>query len=84
LSKFGAHVFSSDPHRVITFGGDALAPAVVESPYIIRVAIALFMVAASVEGRSEIRNATPIRRAHPHFVENLRKLGAQVEWTTEE
>ena len=84
LSKFGAHVFSSDPHRVITFGGDALVPAVVESPYIIRVAIALFIVAASVEGRSEIRNATPIRRAHPHFVENLRKLGAQVEWTQEE
>ena len=84
LSKFGAHVFSSDPHRIITFGGGALAPAAVESPYIIRVAIALFMVAASIDGRSEIRNATPIRRAHPHFVENLRSLGAQVEWADEE
>lgn len=84
LSKFGAHVFSSDPHRIITFGGQPLAPAVVESPYIIRVAIALFMVAASIEGRSEIRNATPIRRAHPRFVENLRGLGARVEWTSEE
>jgi UDP-N-acetylglucosamine 1-carboxyvinyltransferase len=48
------------------------------------VAIALFMVASSIEGRSEIRNATPIRRAHPHFVENLRSLGARVEWTHEE
>ena len=48
------------------------------SPYIIRVAIALFMV-ASIKGRSEIRNATPIRRAHPRFVENLRSLGVQVE-----
>ena len=38
LSKFGAHVFLSDPHRVITFGGKPLAPAEVESPYIIRVA----------------------------------------------
>jgi len=84
LSKFGAHVFASDPHRIISFGGSPLTPAVVESPYIIRVAIALFMVAASVEGRSEIRNATPIRRAHPGFVENLRSLGAQVEWTSEE
>jgi UDP-N-acetylglucosamine 1-carboxyvinyltransferase len=84
LSKFGAHVFLSDPHRLITFGGNPLTPAVVESPYIIRVAIALFMVAASVEGRSEIRNATPIRRAHPRFVENLRSLGVQVEWTSEE
>jgi hypothetical protein len=33
-------------------------PAEVESPYIIRVAIALLMVAASIEGRSVIRNAT--------------------------
>jgi UDP-N-acetylglucosamine 1-carboxyvinyltransferase len=84
LSKFGAHVFSSDPHRVVTFGGNPLTPAVVESPYIIRVAIALFMVASSIKGRSEIRNATPIRRAHPQFVENLRSLGVQVEWTSEE
>ncbi|RYZ11428.1 MAG: UDP-N-acetylglucosamine 1-carboxyvinyltransferase [Comamonadaceae bacterium] len=84
LSKFGAHVFSSDPHRLITFGGGPLVPAVVESPYIIRVAIALLMVAASIEGRSEIRNAAPIRRAHPRFAENLRSLGVQVEWTSEE
>lgn len=80
LSKFGAHVFLSDPHRVITFGGKPLAPAEVESPYIIRVAIALLMVAASIPGRSVILNATPIRRAHPRFAENLRSLGASVEW----
>ena len=82
LSKFGAHVYQSDPHRIVTFGGGPLSPALVESPYIIRVAIALFMVAASIPGRSEIRNALPIRRAHPRFVENLRSLGAQVEWTS--
>jgi UDP-N-acetylglucosamine 1-carboxyvinyltransferase len=80
LSKFGAHAFLSDPHRVITFGGKPLAPAEVESPYIIRVAIALLMVAASIPGRSVIHNATPIRRAHPRFAENLRSLGASVEW----
>jgi UDP-N-acetylglucosamine 1-carboxyvinyltransferase len=83
LSKFGAHVFASDPHRLVTFGGHPLQPAVVESPYIIRVAIALLMVAAGIEGRSEIRNAAPIRRAHPHFAENLRSLGLRVEWTGE-
>jgi UDP-N-acetylglucosamine 1-carboxyvinyltransferase len=82
LSKFGAHVFLSDPHRLITFGGIPLSPAKVESPYIIRVAIALFMVAASVEGQSVIKNALPIRRAHPRFVENLRSVGANVEWTS--
>lgn len=82
LSKFGAHVFLSDPHRLITFGGLRLTPATVESPYIIRVAIALLMVAASIEGRSVITNALPIRRAHPHFVENLRSVGANVEWAS--
>jgi UDP-N-acetylglucosamine 1-carboxyvinyltransferase len=80
LSKFGAHAFLSDPHRMVTFGGKPLAPAEVESPYIIRVAIALLMLASSIPGRSIIRNAAPIRRAHPRFVENLTKLGAHIEW----
>ena len=80
LSKFGAHAFLSDPHRMVTFGGKPLSPAEVESPYIIRVAIALLMVAASIPGRSIIHNATPIRRAHPHFVENICSLGARIEW----
>jgi UDP-N-acetylglucosamine 1-carboxyvinyltransferase len=80
LSKFGAHAFMADPHRIITFGGKPLAPAEVESPYIIRVAIALLMLAASIPGRSVIKNATPVRRAHPHFAENIRALGAQIEW----
>jgi UDP-N-acetylglucosamine 1-carboxyvinyltransferase len=80
LTKFGAQVVTCDPHRVITFGGQALSPAEVESPYIIRAAIALLMVAVSIEGRSVIVNADPIRRAHPNFVENLRALGADIWW----
>jgi UDP-N-acetylglucosamine 1-carboxyvinyltransferase len=80
LSKFGGHAFMADPHRIITFGGKPLAPAEVESPYIIRVAIALLMLAASIPGKSTIRNATPVRRAHPRFAENIRELGAQIEW----
>lgn len=80
LSKFGAHAFLSDPHRLVTFGGKPLTPAEVESPYIIRVAIALLMVAASIPGRSVIRHAAPVRRAHPRFAENIAGLGAGVEW----
>ncbi|ALT78783.1 UDP-N-acetylglucosamine 1-carboxyvinyltransferase [Paucibacter sp. KCTC 42545] len=80
LSKFGGHAFLSDPHRMVTFGGKPLHAAEVESPYIIRVAIALLMVAASIPGKSVIRNATPIRRAHPQFVENICSLGARIEW----
>ena len=80
LTKFGAQAVTCDPHRVVTFGGRPLAPATVESPYIIRVAIALLMIAASIEGRSVIVNAEPIARAHPRFVENLVALGADVSW----
>jgi UDP-N-acetylglucosamine 1-carboxyvinyltransferase len=80
LGKFGAHALLCDPHRLIVYGGKPLVPARVESPYIIRVAIALFMLAASIEGRSTILNALPIRRAHPGFVDNLNALGAKVEW----
>jgi UDP-N-acetylglucosamine 1-carboxyvinyltransferase len=80
LSKFGAHVVVSDPHRVIVFGDRPLRPAVVEAPYIIRAAVGLYMVAASIPGRSVVKNAEIIRRAHPNFVENLRSLGAEVEW----
>jgi UDP-N-acetylglucosamine 1-carboxyvinyltransferase len=80
LAKFGAHVVVCDPHRVIVFGDKPLRPAVVEAPYVIRAAVALYMVAASIPGRSVVRNAEIIKRAHPRFVENLRALGADVEW----
>ncbi|HVZ65339.1 MAG TPA: UDP-N-acetylglucosamine 1-carboxyvinyltransferase [Lacunisphaera sp.] len=80
LSKFGAHVVVSDPHRITVFGAKPLRPAVVEAPYIIRAAVALYMVAASIPGQSVVKNADTIRRAHPNFVENLRSLGAAVEW----
>lgn len=80
LSKFGAHVVVSDPHRVIIFGNRPLRPATVDAPYIIRAAVALYMIAASIKGPSVVRNAETIKRAHPRFVENLRSLGAEVEW----
>lgn len=80
LAKFGAHVVVSDPHRVIVFGDKPLRPSVVDAPYIIRAAVALYMVAASIPGRSVVKNADTIKRAHPGFVENLRSLGAEVEW----
>ena len=80
LSLFGGHTLLCDPHRLITFGGEELAPATVTSPYIIRVAIALLMVASSIEGESTILDADPIRRAHPNFVDNFVALGADVQW----
>lgn len=83
LMKFGAQVTVCDPHRIIVFGRHDLRPATVDAPYIIRVIISLFMVGATIDGESIIRNASPVRRAHPNFVENLRSLGADVEWIDE-
>ena len=80
LAKFGAHALVSDPHRIVVFGHRPLHPATVDSPYIIRAAVALAMVAASIPGKSVVRNAEIIKRAHPRFVENLRSLGAELEW----
>ena len=57
-----------------------MRPTTVEAPYIIRAAVALYMTAASIDGCSIVKNADPIRRAHPYFAENLRKLGADIEW----
>ncbi len=80
LSKFGAHIVVNDPHRIIVFGDRPLRPTTVDAPYIIRAAVGLYMVAASIPGRSVVKNADTIKRAHPRFVENLRTLGAEVEW----
>jgi len=38
------------------------------------------MVAASIPGKSTVKNADTIKRAHPNFVDNLKALGADVEW----
>ncbi len=80
LMKFGAKVVMADPHRIIVFGGRKLSPAVVNSPNIIRAAICLTMVALSTEGESVVNFADSIKRAHPNFSENLKLLGADIEW----
>lgn len=79
LQKFGVHSILCDPHRVLVYGGNPLAGAVVEAPYIIRATVALVMAALMAEGESIVRNADTLHRGHPHFIENLRSLGAQIE-----
>ena len=80
MIKFGAHIVMCDPHRVIVYGNKPLRAANVNAPDIIRATVALLMVALSIEGESVIHNADTIKRAHPDFVENLQKLGADIEW----
>lgn len=80
MIKFGAHIVMCDPHRVIVFGGKELRPTTVDAPNIIRATVALLMIALTIEGESVILNADTIKRAHPNFVENLQKLGADIKW----
>lgn len=80
LQKFGATAHLSDPHRLIVIGKQALRPAVVEAPYIIRVVLGLLIAALQIDGESVVRNAKPIARAHPDFIEKLRGLGVQIAW----
>ncbi len=80
MIKFGAEIIMCDPHRIIVYGDKPLKPASVDSPNIIRATVALMMVALTIKGESVITNADSIKRAHPNFVENLQKLGADISW----
>ena len=53
------------------------------APNIIRATVALMMVALTIEGESIIEDADSIKRAHPNFVENLNRLGADLKWIEE-
>lgn len=80
LSKFGAKLHLSDPHRLMVMGSPRLHSADVEAPYIIRVVLGLVIAALQIPGTSTIRNADPVTRAHPDFLEKIRALGADIEW----
>jgi UDP-N-acetylglucosamine 1-carboxyvinyltransferase len=79
LTKLGGNVIMADPHRVLVISGNKLHSAKLEAPYIIRAVVAMVMAAMSAEGETEILNADALYRGHPHFAENLRKLGALIE-----
>ena len=79
LLKLGADLIVCDPHRVLVSGGNHLTGADLEAPYIIRAVIALTMATMIADGDSVIENADSLHRGHPHFVANLKSLGAQIE-----
>lgn len=80
MIKYGAHIVMCDPYRIIVYGNKPLKPATVEAPNIIRATVSLLMVALTIEGDSIIKNSDSIKRAHPNFIENLQKLGANIRW----
>lgn len=79
FEKMGANVVICDPHRVMVVAGNKLKCGTVDAPYIIRAVVALLMAAMIADGETTIRNADAILRGHPHFVDNLVRLGAAIE-----
>lgn len=79
LTKMGANIIMADPHRVILTAGCKLSPATLEAPYIIRAVVAMVVAAMCAQGESTILNAEALYRGHPHFSENLQKLGINIE-----
>jgi UDP-N-acetylglucosamine 1-carboxyvinyltransferase len=79
LHKLGANIVMADPHRVIVTSGNKLYSAKLEAPYIIRAVVAMVMSAMIAEGETTIFNADALFRGHPHFSDNLKKLGAVIE-----
>lgn len=80
LTKLGANIIMADPHRVIVTAGNKLVgSAALEAPYIIRATVAMVMCAMIAGGESKILDADALYRGHPHFAENLKKLGAKIK-----
>lgn len=79
LVKLGVEVIMCDPHRVIVMGGNNLKGATMEAPYIIRATVSMVMAAMLASGESRILDADALYRGHPHFAENLKKLGAKID-----
>ncbi len=79
LVKLGANIIMCDPHRIITIAGSKLRGSTLEAPYIIRAVVSMVMACMISEGESVILNADALYRGHPHFAENLQKLGAKID-----
>ncbi len=79
LAKLGANIVMCDPHRIMVISGEKLKADTLEAPYIIRATVAMVMAAMIAEGESTILNADALYRGHPHFSENLRSLGADIQ-----
>jgi len=79
LTKLGANIIMADPHRVVVHGGAKLVGTKITAPYIIRAVTSMVMTAMIADGETLILNADSIHRGHPNFVENMKKLGAEIE-----
>ena len=79
LVQMGANIIVCDPHRVIVTGKTTLGGQTLRSPDI-RAGMALMIAAlCSTKRPCIIQNAEVVDRGYVNIVQNLQKLGADIE-----
>ncbi|MCF4007068.1 UDP-N-acetylglucosamine 1-carboxyvinyltransferase [Corynebacterium uropygiale] len=82
MQRLGADA-SVDGHHVVIRGIDQLSSTPVWSSDI-RAGAGLVLAALVADGQTEVHDVYHIDRGYPHFVEDLRSLGAEIERITHE
>ncbi len=78
LIFMGANITIADPHRVLVYGPSKLTARNADTPDI-RAGMALVLAALIAEGESIISRAELIERGYENVVENLSRLGADIQ-----
>ncbi|MDD3386534.1 MAG: UDP-N-acetylglucosamine 1-carboxyvinyltransferase [Candidatus Pacebacteria bacterium] len=78
LTKMGADIFLSDPHRAIVTGVKKLYGADMGS-FDLRGGASLIIAGLIAEGKTVIRNIYQVDRGYERLEERLKKLGANIE-----
>lgn len=79
LAKMKGRTVMADPHRIITFWPTDRQPANLVCGDIIQAAYGLLLAALAAPGESTLNAVTPLFRRFPNFVEQFKKLGADIE-----
>ena len=80
LVSMGAKIILCDPHRAVITGPAHLRGTTLTSPDI-RAGMALVIAALCAEGKSTIHNVIQIERGYENFVDKLKNLGANIEYS---
>jgi UDP-N-acetylglucosamine 1-carboxyvinyltransferase len=79
LEKLGANIAILNPHQAMIFGPTRFKAGATLTSWDLRAGAAVVIAALLVSGETHITNIDYIKRGYDNFVENLQKLGADIE-----
>jgi UDP-N-acetylglucosamine 1-carboxyvinyltransferase len=79
LEKLGANVAILNPHQAMIFGPTRFKAGATLTSWDLRAGAAVVIAALLVSGETHITNIDYIKRGYDNFVENLQKLGADIQ-----